>query len=208
MRRASFGLPSSVAERQLAASRRGLNHTSRSHTAASAAAAVGLNKKKSAAPMPDGFTSGENFDFGDGDDFFTEGLGEDTFADIITGPARTISEGSDASRNALASLIGVETNPPNWVKDHECTVCSNVSCGVQFSFFLRRHHCRLCGNIFCARCSSKRCKLPWLGHNHAVRVCTGCEGSADELLKRWEAAIASANIIATNGVSYEEGLPQ
>merc|ERR1711998_505065 len=47
-------------------------------------------------------------------------------------------------------------------------------CSKPFTMTNRRHHCRRCGHLVCAECAptSNKVRLPELGYNHKVRVCT------------------------------------
>jgi vancomycin aglycone glucosyltransferase len=56
-----------------------------------------------------------------------------------------------------------------WQPDDEAPVCT--TCGVEWTFTVRRHHCRVCGYIFCSDCLALD-RVPNYGKE--VMVCRQC----------------------------------
>ncbi|XP_040822044.1 lateral signaling target protein 2 homolog isoform X1 [Ochotona curzoniae] len=77
-----------------------------------------------------------------------------------------------SSELASKACDGDFEDPPEWVPDEACGVCT--ACKAPFTVIRRRHHCRSCGKIFCSRCSSHSAPLPRYGQVKPVRVCTHC----------------------------------
>ncbi|XP_063313758.1 lateral signaling target protein 2 homolog isoform X1 [Pelobates fuscus] len=77
-----------------------------------------------------------------------------------------------SSELAAKARDGEFEDPPEWVPDEACNVCT--ACKAPFTVIRRKHHCRSCGKIFCSRCSSHSAPLPRYGQMKAVRVCTHC----------------------------------
>jgi hypothetical protein len=67
---------------------------------------------------------------------------------------------------------------PEWRPDESSDSCNG--CGKDFSLLIRRrHHCRACGELVCAECSPHLDRLPDLGYDCPVRVCSDCKSSSD-----------------------------
>ncbi|XP_062964247.1 lateral signaling target protein 2 homolog isoform X1 [Cynocephalus volans] len=77
-----------------------------------------------------------------------------------------------SSELAAKTCDGDFEDPPEWVPDEACGVCT--ACKAPFTVIRRKHHCRSCGKIFCSRCSSHSAPLPRYGQVKPVRVCTHC----------------------------------
>lgn len=66
--------------------------------------------------------------------------------------------------------------PPTFAESSFCSACMR-----QFSLALYRHHCRNCGKSFCDTHSFARRRLLHLGITVAVRVCSSCALSVDQI---------------------------
>ncbi|TDH68476.1 hypothetical protein CCR75_008682 [Bremia lactucae] len=91
--------------------------------------------------------------------------------------------------------------PPQWRPDAASTSC--LCCGNDFSIWLRRrHHCRACGELVCGECSPFCVRLPELGFNGLVRVCTGCHAQIDSSFNS-SASMLSLSSLETATTSSE-----
>ncbi|KAK9165103.1 hypothetical protein Scep_000294 [Stephania cephalantha] len=68
----------------------------------------------------------------------------------------------------------------HWVPDEAVTKC--ISCGTDFSAFVRKHHCRNCGDIFCDKCTHGRIALTADENAQPVRVCDKCMAEVTQRL--------------------------
>jgi WD40 repeat protein len=92
-----------------------------------------------------------------------------------------VSAGLD-SKLVVWDMIAKRQENPEWSTSDDCEFCKrpffwNIkSMWEQKKVGLRQHHCRRCGVAVCDPCSSARSKLPTLGHEYDVRVCSKCIG--------------------------------
>lgn len=82
----------------------------------------------------------------------------------VTGSSDNARRDRDRWRNGNISSQFVNEFG-EWEKDENVTQC--LSCGIKFSFLVRRHHCRCCGRIYCATCCSK---FAWYDKNRVKVV--------------------------------------
>ena len=69
--------------------------------------------------------------------------------------------------------------PARWVEDYAVKLCSEPSCGREFTMYRRRHHCRACGLIYCERCTGYRRIVRSVSSTVLSRCCRSCAAQID-----------------------------
>ena len=72
-----------------------------------------------------------------------------------------------------------------------CMVCEETFNLV----FRRRHHCRICGKLVCGSCAprSKMARIPEMGYDEKVRICSVCHMSQIRFITESGAAVLGSN---------------
>ncbi len=101
---------------------------------------------------------------------------------VYSSLTRQLVTGSLDCKLVVWDMIAKRTENPQWTTSDDCEYCKrpffwNVkSMWEKKQVGIRQHHCRRCGVAVCDTCSNFRSKLPSLGHEFEVRVCSQCIG--------------------------------
>lgn len=93
---------------------------------------------------------------------------------------RTLLSVGEDTNLVLWDMASRRMETSDWSESDSCQLCSRPffwnlkSMYEQKQIGLRQHHCRKCGKAICDSCSTKRCPLPYRGHEFPVRVCEEC----------------------------------
>ncbi|KAK9098095.1 hypothetical protein Syun_025140 [Stephania yunnanensis] len=95
-------------------------------------------------------------------------------------PSEQLSEKKKGFADWMNLMKPTNEEKDHWVPDEAVTKC--ISCGTDFSAFVRKHHCRNCGDIFCDKCTHGRIALTTEENAQPVRVCDKCMAEVTQRL--------------------------
>lgn len=86
----------------------------------------------------------------------------------------------DTKHLSIWDMTVDRTDTPKWEQNDICQLCSKpfIFCIKESiarkEMWVRQHHCRHCGKAVCDKCSDHSSRIPSMGFEKAVRICTEC----------------------------------